>query len=173
MSYEISEEIAELKSLGIDRVRIEYSGAGDEGWINDIVGLPRDSETPRDEIPDGIQQTLQNWAYDILSENYGGWEINEGSDGVIVIDIVSSKVTITHNENIVNQTTETTTFEIEKEFPVTTVFHGAVVDDLVPAPTACFTRGDLVAIWDELGQTSSGDARAWAFVGRLIPGKEE
>lgn len=86
-----------------EKVLIEYSGSGDEGYINDITagpaieGLAIDTE---------LYQDLEDVAYDLLEENFGGWEINEGSAGTMTIDVKERKVSIHHGWTI-----ETTEYE--------------------------------------------------------------
>lgn len=74
-------------------VTIEYDGSGDSGYINDVSIEPeRDISEARDD--------LETLAYELLSEKYGGWEINEGSCGTITIDFATNKVRIEHNERV-------------------------------------------------------------------------
>lgn len=85
------------KLVAFDEITITYHGYGDEGHIEDIVPFP---------LPEGmemsheLQQELESFAYDVLEANFGGWEINEGSDGTITIDVKARKAKIHHGWTI-------------------------------------------------------------------------
>lgn len=103
----------ELVRLGVGEVKIEYSGSGDEGFINDVTatGLGGDSDL---EISVGdLHGSLENWAYGVLEEHHPGWEINEGSDGNIVLNVSTRKATLNYNENIVAQRSETQELSVD------------------------------------------------------------
>ena len=82
-----------LARMGVTSLVIEYSGHNDEGWINDVIaeGLPEGVELSPD-----LRETLTNTAYDLLERHHGGWEINEGSNGQILVDVQARKGTIHH-----------------------------------------------------------------------------
>ena len=91
----------ELAEAGIEKVVVEYSGSGDEGYINEIIAEPVGIEY-RDELYDLIRDV----AYDLLEDNYAGWEINEGSQGEITL-VVSEQKAYLHHGTII----ETTEYE--------------------------------------------------------------
>lgn len=64
-----------LTELNIDKMIVGYSGGGDSGYIN------RDYKT-EDGQSGGTPAGIEDICYDLLQE-YGGWEINEGSQGTI------------------------------------------------------------------------------------------
>lgn len=76
-----------------EKVLILYNGHGDEGFINEIRPEP---EIEGVTIADDLYEELESWASDVLEENFGGWEINEGSDGDITID-VKARTTLIHH----------------------------------------------------------------------------
>lgn len=84
---------AALARMGVTNVVIEYSGSNDEGWINDVIaeGLPDGVELSGD-----LEDTLKDTAYELLERHHGGWEINEGSVGQILVDVQARKGTIHH-----------------------------------------------------------------------------
>jgi hypothetical protein len=81
----------ELRAAGYESVVVRYNGHGDEGWIEEIEPMPDALE-----LPDELRESVRNAAYDVLEDNYAGWEINEGSDGTITIDVKAGKATIKH-----------------------------------------------------------------------------
>jgi hypothetical protein len=74
----------EVPSDGI--LTIHYNGGGDSGYIDSTF-----AET-HDEVPSEIE----NWCYDELENHFGGWEINEGSDGRFIFDFNDSNVYLEH-----------------------------------------------------------------------------
>lgn len=109
---EVMNEICEeLLGLGIGDVHIEYNGASDEGWIGEITAkaLQGSAELA---IPTGINDQIERWAYDVLENYHPGWEINEGSDGRIALNVSAKTASLSHNENLVTQKNETTDFSV-------------------------------------------------------------
>ena len=77
----------EVPSDGI--LKIPYNGGGDSGYIESSF------EPTGDEVPPEIE----HWCYDQLENAFGGWEINEGSDGVFIFDFNNSTITLEHTYN--------------------------------------------------------------------------
>jgi hypothetical protein len=69
---------------------LKYNGSGDSGYIEN------DFEETGNQVPAGIE----DWCYRALENNFGGWEINEGSDGEFVFDFNNSMVTLNHAMNV-------------------------------------------------------------------------
>lgn len=90
-------DYAALEAAGFASVKIEYSGHGDEGWINDITGEFGVADVPAVVLPGALYATVEQAAYDVLEETFGGWEINEGSSGVMEIDVKERKTAISHD----------------------------------------------------------------------------
>jgi hypothetical protein len=92
----MSFDYAALAAAGFNVVKVEYSGSGDEGWINDIVSV--DPELPEGmAFPGGLYEKVERTAYEVLEANFGGWEINEGSYGVITIHVAEKRTTLDHS----------------------------------------------------------------------------
>ena len=72
---------------GLDGV-LDFSGGGDSGWIENNIRLSNGSSI-------GCPAFLEDWGYHQLSINYGGWEINEGSQGSFEIDSKNKTITLT------------------------------------------------------------------------------
>jgi len=60
-----------------------------------------------DTTADVIESEIMGDAFDLLP---GGWEINDGSFGTIVIDTASGEISVEHNERIMEYNTENFTF---------------------------------------------------------------
>lgn len=91
---EIQKFLDEIKATG---VQITYNGSGDSGYVESTY----ESNSGSGEVPENIDRIC----YDLL-EDFGGWEINEGSQGTI--EFTKDSIDINHQWN-----TEET-----EEFPV-------------------------------------------------------
>jgi hypothetical protein len=73
-----------------DRVlQLDYNGSGDSGYLEDDF-------TNGDSVP----AVVSDYAYRMLENNFGGWEINEGSQGNFEIDLDRKEITLNHTMNI-------------------------------------------------------------------------
>ena len=86
-----------LLACGVANIEIAYSGYGDSGAIDgvqyrDAAGL----RVVRDNIPAGVREKLETCAYAFLPS---GFEINDGGQGSLTIDLPSRKITIRHEQN--------------------------------------------------------------------------
>lgn len=96
----MDEILAELARFGVVDLTIGYGGGGDEGYIHEMTTTPYPLA-----VPDEMARELEEWAYSVLENHHPGWEINEGSDGHILINVAERKATLNHNENVITQTT--------------------------------------------------------------------
>jgi hypothetical protein len=80
-----------LSELGVTLVDITYDGYGDSGAIESVRAFAGDKET---KLPDDVDEALQDVACELLP---GGWEINDGSFGELVLDVAGRKITRQHN----------------------------------------------------------------------------
>lgn len=90
---EIIETLNQWLSEGYKFVKVDYSGGGDSGYI-ESNGYTDDGDV-NIQIPAG----LEDYIYQMLESNYGGWEINEGSQGTFLIDTVQKTITLEHLMN--------------------------------------------------------------------------
>jgi len=84
--------VEELKSVYGDSCRCSYDGSGDSGWIQDMVDSSKGSK--------GLNEQLEYICYDLLELYYGGWEINEGSNGSIDFNFDDQTVELNHSQNV-------------------------------------------------------------------------
>lgn len=84
----LSENLIDVPSNGV--LTLTYNGSGDSGYI----------EGSFEESGESVPSVIEDWCYGELSRNFGGWEINEGSDGNFIFDFNTKKVTLNHTENI-------------------------------------------------------------------------
>lgn len=78
VTQENKELFEELKQLGAKEILIMYVGGGDQGEINQV----QCSELS-EEIINTKHDDLIDLGYQLLDSLFPGWEINEGSEGVI------------------------------------------------------------------------------------------
>ena len=76
---------------------IKYNGSGDSGYI----------ENSFEEIGDQVPAAIEDWCYNQLERNFGGWEINEGSDGEFIFNFHNTSVQLNHTYNTEENETDT------------------------------------------------------------------
>jgi len=79
-----------------------YSGGGDDGSMDGNF----------DEINQQVPELMEDFCYDKLSRNFGGWENNEGGEGYFIFNFNDDTATLYHTENI-EQNDSNTLFEVE------------------------------------------------------------
>ena len=70
---------------------IHYEGSGDSGYLEEDIVY---NDNTRSDYPN----QLENWIYSELNQ-YGGWEINEGSQGDFHFNFDTKKIHLSHGEN--------------------------------------------------------------------------
>ena len=75
---------------------LKYNGGGDSGYI--------ESDFENGEPSPGA---VEEWCYKQLEENFGGWEINEGSQGEFQFDFNEKTVILSHTYNIIEDRSNT------------------------------------------------------------------
>jgi hypothetical protein len=90
LNDQTKEEIDEFCSANV-YLKVSFQGSGDSGFIEDN-GYNQDEE--QFPIPGGLEDTL----YNMLSA-YGGWEINEGSQGDFTVSCMEKLITLEYGQN--------------------------------------------------------------------------
>lgn len=92
LSEENLEFLQNLKQKGASKIEIDYYGGGDEGTISNIY-----CKELNDEILKYGKDFIDLGFY-LLEAKFPGWEINEGSEGTIYIDLSKEipKIKINH-----------------------------------------------------------------------------
>jgi hypothetical protein len=124
-----------MKEWGIHQIAVEFDGCGDSGQIENVTALDEngkeienDSLDERCEIvhtsqtykegewiyekftrTESLQDLAETVAYTPLEDHFGGWEINEGSYGTIVIN-ADGTGTIDYNQRVVDIETDSASF---------------------------------------------------------------
>jgi len=81
--------IKNLKYAGVERIECYFDGSGDSGTVEDAIIIPDlvSGEWMKEQIRETCSQIIHN--------NCGGWEINEGSSGKVVIDLTKKQIKAT------------------------------------------------------------------------------
>jgi hypothetical protein len=98
--FEHWEESGVLEDLTIPDdgiLTVPYNGSGDSGYL----------ESSFNETGDGVPAAIEDWCYRELSDNYSGWEINEGSDGSFIFNFHDMTIELIHTENIEDNASDT------------------------------------------------------------------
>ena len=96
-------DYAALEAAGIEQVTIDYHGAGDEGYIEEIEVIPN---VDMDHSLFGLRGQIETAANDLLYDQFPGWELDTGSSGTITVHVQARKADIHHGHR-----TEATTYE--------------------------------------------------------------
>ena len=89
-----------LKELKVKSFSVEYSGSGDSGEINEVSYEPKklnasidvgtwtrwnNTTLEQEKTTDhkSLKDYIEDFCYELLEDNHGGWEINEGQSGNI------------------------------------------------------------------------------------------
>ena len=81
-----------MKSEGYSEGVVTFAGGGDSGEINS--GIEYDGKFT-EQIPKGVE----NFFYEWLENHFGGWEINEGSQGRFVFNADDGNLELEFEEN--------------------------------------------------------------------------
>ena len=76
---------------------VVYNGSGDSGFI----------ESSFEENGDSVPSSMEDWCYRQLENNFGGWEINEGSDGRFMFNFNDTIIVLEHTYNTEENDTDT------------------------------------------------------------------
>ena len=86
--------LPKLHALGIEKVVGVYSGYGDSGDLHDLKCVGTEGK-PVD-IDDTLRATLVSFLYEYLPD---GYEINDGGQGDVTLDVAALRVDVDHEEN--------------------------------------------------------------------------
>ena len=99
-SPDLLETMKDWLNKGISMMKVEFNGGGDSGYIDNFGYDEKNNNYP-------IPASMEDFLYNMLESNFGGWEINEGSQGQFEIYNNSSEIILSIGVN--EEETETTT----------------------------------------------------------------
>jgi hypothetical protein len=102
--------IPRLVQHRVASIEAAYSGYGDSGAIDgiqyrDAAGQRVDRTT----LPPEVVEQLENCVYEFLPS---GFEINDGGQGTLTLDVQTGKITIQHQENYTDTRDSTREFTL-------------------------------------------------------------
>lgn len=81
----------------VANIEAAYSGYGDSGAIDGIQYRDEaGTRVDRGSLPAGLVEQLENVLYEFLP---AGFEIDDGSQGTLTLDVQTAKITIAHQDN--------------------------------------------------------------------------
>ena len=100
MSSDRKQVLETLRGLGVTEVVAEYSGSGDEGFIDDILFTGGTMSRK-------VQNQLNDFFWDMLCDSSwsGFWNGEPGGYGKMVWNIVTDKMAIHHTEYVMDEKT--------------------------------------------------------------------
>jgi len=105
-----TETLPALRPLQVANIEAAYSGSGDSGAIDGVQF--RDSKGIRIErstIPGPLKESLEDALYEFLP---AGFEINDGSQGTLTVDVQAGTVKLDHQENYTSSLDSTLEWEL-------------------------------------------------------------
>jgi hypothetical protein len=81
----VIESMRELFDNGNEKIKVDFSGGGDSGYIESTGYTSDDNQID-------IPATIEDELYRVLENVQSGWEINEGSQGNFLIDCAATKI---------------------------------------------------------------------------------
>jgi hypothetical protein len=105
-----TEILPALAQHRVANIEAAYSGYGDSGAIDGTQFRdPAGQRVDRAAIPSNVLEQLENAIYEFLP---AGFEINDGSQGTLTLDVQTAKVTIQHQENYTETRDSTREFDL-------------------------------------------------------------
>ena len=105
-----NEIIPALMASGVANVEAAYSGYGDSGAIDGVQFRDKSGvRVEREKIPAVLTEKLENVLYEFLP---AGFEINDGGQGTLTLDVQTSTVKLEHQENYTESTSSTREWEV-------------------------------------------------------------
>ena len=104
------EVLPALRKHRVANIEAAYSGYGDSGAIDglqfrDAAGQRVD----RASVPQDVIEQLENCVYEFLPD---GFEIDDGSQGTLTLDVATGRVSIQHQANVTETRDSTREFDL-------------------------------------------------------------
>jgi len=91
-----------LASAGVAEVVMSYNGYGDSGQLESTDLLDKEGKSVKYDKDPALKEVVEQVEADTFTEIEGGapgWEINEGSNGTVTIDVATRKAHFDHYNN--------------------------------------------------------------------------
>lgn len=123
---------AVMQTLGITSIAVEFDGSGDSGQVEGVTVVPAIKQDQFDNTKTKVFRTTcffsvgshkaeeeeaacsapelaEDFAYEVLEQHHGGWEINDGAYGTIIIH-ADGRGSIEYNQRVMETEYEETEF---------------------------------------------------------------
>jgi len=105
-----SEILPALRPLQVANIEAAYSGSGDSGAIDGVQFRDRKGiRIERSTIPAALKESLEDALYEFLP---AGFEINDGGQGTLTVDVQAGTVKLDHQENYTSTLDSTVEWEV-------------------------------------------------------------
>ena len=105
-----AEILPALAQHRVANVEAAYSGYGDSGAIDGVQYRDKSGVcVERENIPATLTEQLENTLYEFLP---AGFEINDGGQGTLTLDVQDGRITLEHQENEVVSNDSTREWEV-------------------------------------------------------------
>ena len=99
-----------LLESGVANVEAAYSGYGDSGAIDGVQYRDKSGvRVEREKIRAPLTEQLENTLYEFLP---AGFEINDGGQGTLTLDVQDGRITLAHQENYTESRDSTQEFTL-------------------------------------------------------------
>lgn len=90
------ELLAQLRARGVERVEVEYDGYGDEGSLTsvELFGPSYVEIDTSHELWGEVDRAV----CEVLSRVWPGWEVDDGSAGVVTITVPTGRIEVDHGQ---------------------------------------------------------------------------
>lgn len=85
---ELFRDLEDVEPNSNDELVLSYNGSGDSGFIESSFDNGGD-----------VPSSVEDWCYNQLENQHGGWEINEGSQGTFTFNMKNKTVSLEHEFN--------------------------------------------------------------------------
>ena len=92
-----------LKALGIQVLKVHYSGSGDSGQTDDMTTIPAKLSELLDEKlnqKETLRSYLDTFTWEKIEDEESGFYNNEGGYGEIIFDVAERTIKMEHNNYI-------------------------------------------------------------------------
>ena len=105
-----AEILPALAQHRVANIEAAYSGYGDSGAIDGTqFHDPSGQRVDRATIPTLVVEQLENCIYEFLPS---GFEINDGGQGTLTLDVPTGRITLAHQENYTESRDSTREFDL-------------------------------------------------------------
>ena len=92
--------LAALRAAGATRVTILYDGYDDSGNVNDVTIAPDGTNLSTEDA-----RSLEDYGWDRAYSLHLGFENNEGGHGEFVWDVTADRMSLMHNDCVIEHDT--------------------------------------------------------------------